>query len=565
MSSFFGLDPTPSPEPEHNTTDKHMSKKEDLRRMLSNVDEIIFETKDEQLLIEIQKLGFQYGIKWGSGDTYIQRKFPPYLTVNTRVFLFNSDIKHGPRIFVIKYNFLYIFQLWLEIKGFTKSGEEKREYKTPSMSEVIEKMTEMAELGGWKINPEWKDIFQYEEKKQEQIIEKEKEKEEKKETMPTPTNPYDSMVTDIQNRILEYLKHNLPNEEKIKNMILEECAKTQRVVHVVEDRRKVPTETRDITEPVHKAMSDLLGIIQSECWPAIVGPTGGGKTLGVLQCARILDIKLVCIKQMTRIIAPHDLIGYMDATGNYRKGAWTDAILGYEYSTWPIEKKDYPALLVVDEMDNANENIIMIIKALQTGRIAMPYGMQEVNTKLTVISTMNTWGTGATREYVGRCAQDAALLNEFQFIEWNYDTEFEWSLLQQLYKSYENPGDYQLTDIRRLLDLFIAMRAKAETQKVRVIISTRNIINVTKMLMSNAGWPIHKALCMSVYKGLKEEEIKRIECPEHWRAPQASPKKRVIDLDNPDMSIVPKTKKSLLQEQLDKIKDLKEEKGDCPI
>jgi hypothetical protein len=60
------------------------------------------------------------------------------------------------------------------------------------------------------------------------------------------------------------------------------------------------------------------------------------------------------------------------------------------------------------------------------------------------------------------------------------------------------------------------MRAKAEQQKVRVIISTRNLVNVAKMLLNNPSWSVHNVLKKSVYKGLKEEEWKRIECPELW-------------------------------------------------
>src|SRR4029077_8844236 len=119
-------------------------------------------------------------------------------------------------------------------------------------------------------------------------------------------------------------------------------------------------------------------------------------------------ISLISVKQMSRVIAPHDLIGFIDANGRYKSGAWTDVILGYHNDNTagviPSEVKDTPAILVVDEMDNSNENVIMIIKALATGHIMMPYGMQRINPKLVVMATMNTWGTGATREYVGRMA-----------------------------------------------------------------------------------------------------------------------------------------------------------------
>ena len=357
-------------------------------------------------------------------------------------------------------------------------------------------------------------------------------------TTETPMNPYEIMVADIEKRLLDMLSKQLPNEDKVQQLIAAEVLKFGRTLITIEDKRTTPPTTTEVSEAVHEKLPDLIGVLNSECWPALVGPTGSGKTLGVMQCAKILKVDIVCIKQMTRIIAPHDLIGYMDAEGHYRKGAWTDAIIGYKYesaSGAPDKLVSTPAWIVVDEMDNANENIIMILKAIQTKRIAMPYGMQDINPRLQVIATMNTYGTGATREYVGRCAQDAALLNEFQFIDWGYDTSFEWELLQKLHASYTDPGKYKLEDFRRLLDMFIAMRAKADNNKVRCIIATRNVINVAKMLVANPTWPVSKALQMSIFKGLKEDEIKRMECPEIWTTKHHTTKPNVTDRRRPEL------------------------------
>jgi len=338
-------------------------------------------------------------------------------------------------------------------------------------------------------------------------------------TTPSPS-PYDAMVEDISNRVISRLPKQSVDEHKVSEIVNSIISKQGRLLITIEDRRKQPAELRDINEPVHNKMPDVFGILKAGCWCCCVGPTGSGKTLGALQYAKMANIANIAIKQMTRIIAPHDLIGFMDANGKYRSGAWTDAILGYRHDnkegTIPSEVKSTPWLLIVDEMDNSNENIVMIIKALQTGHIMMPYGLQQVNPDLLVMATMNTWGTGATREYVGRMAQDAALLNEFSFVEWDYDVEFEWALLSNLYKTYKDPGEYTERHMQKLHSMIIAMRVKAEEQKVRVMISTRNLINIAKKLLENPKWGIHKILCMDIYKGLKDEDIRRIECPDQW-------------------------------------------------
>lgn len=358
--------------------------------------------------------------------------------------------------------------------------------------------------------------------------------------METPINPYEIMANDIALRVISQLpKQEILTKEQVIELVREDLEQLQTTIHqeiterikgigstrvIIEDRRKQPHEIKEISEPVHNKMPDVIGILKAGCWACAVGPTGSGKTLGALQYAKIAGIKIVCVKQMTRILAPHDLIGFIDANGKYRAGAWTNGILGRVYDNSlgniPSTEQDGEehSLLIVDEMDNSNENIVMLIKALQTGYIMMPYGLQRVNPNLYVMATMNTWGTGATREYVGRMAQDAALLNEFSFVEWDYDTSFEWSLLENLFNSYKEPGEYTIQHMQMLHSMFKGMRAKAEQQKIRVIISTRNIINTAKKLLENPKWPIHKVLMMDVYKGLKEEDIKRVECPEQWTA-----------------------------------------------
>jgi len=344
-------------------------------------------------------------------------------------------------------------------------------------------------------------------------------------TPPPPTtvpaaNPYEMMVNDIVGRVISHLPKQQVDEQRVQEIVNGIITKQGRLLITIEDKRKTPAELHDIREPVHNKMPDVFGILKAGCWCCCVGPTGSGKTLGALQYAKMAKIDNIAIKQMTRIIAPHDLIGFMDANGKYRSGAWTDAILGYRHDnkegSIPTKVESTPWLLIVDEMDNSNENIVMIIKALQTGKIMMPYGLQDVNPSLLVMATMNTWGTGATREYVGRMAQDAALLNEFSFVEWDYDVEFEWSLLANLFQTYKDPGQYTERHMQKLHSMIIAMRSKAEEQKVRVMISTRNLINIAKKLLDNPKWGIHKVLCMDIYRGLKNEDIKRIECPDIW-------------------------------------------------
>jgi len=42
-----------------------------------------------------------------------------------------------------------------------------------------------------------------------------------------------------------------------------------------------------------------------------------------------------------------------------------------------------------------------------------------------LIAAANTWGHGATHEYVGRLKMDAAFLKRFAFLSWEYDEQLE--------------------------------------------------------------------------------------------------------------------------------------------
>jgi cobaltochelatase CobS len=257
--------------------------------------------------------------------------------------------------------------------------------------------------------------------------------------------------------------------------------------------RYIPTKftIKESKETVHKKTKELLDVLKVGCWAAIVGPTGSGKTLGALKVAELLGIR-ASIKQMTRVIAPYELIGYNDANGNFIKGAFSEALLS-----------EQDELIVVDELDNANENVIMLLKGVAAGIVHMPCGTIKLKGRKLVVATMNTWGKGASSEYVGRCRQDEALLNEFCFIEWDYDEAFELHLMKQI-------SQKTVEELKAFHRLFVEMRKKAQQNEVQVSISTRNILNVLK-LVEYSGWTVKKALKSTVFRDLEDDEIAKIE------------------------------------------------------
>lgn len=230
-----------------------------------------------------------------------------------------------------------------------------------------------------------------------------------------------------------------------------------------------------MTVTKHPSYEEASKLIKTRLPIALVGPTGSGKTYAARQlCIDELSIKPenYFTRAVNRQTASHDFIGFMNAQGSYVKGAFSDAIRSNE-----------PSAIVFDEFDNGNENTSLILKGLFSGRLYMPYGMQEVNPSLYVVVTMNTWGNGASREYVGRNTLDAALLNEFQFCVWGYDTGFERELFVTEYNKFKTDTiTRNENEEGEFFDWLQQLRKNIETHKTRAILGTRNLLQCARLL-----------------------------------------------------------------------------------
>lgn len=206
----------------------------------------------------------------------------------------------------------------------------------------------------------------------------------------------------------------------------------------------------------------------------IYGPTGSGKTTGVLELASLMNIKaykMLISSQMT--VA--SLLGYMDAVGKFVPG------IVYEPYT-------NGGILILDEIDNGNSNTTTVVNGLIDSCIYFPNGMQNRNEKFILVATANTIGQGANTQYIGRNKLDQALLNRFVFLEWDYDRELEREIISNLLREYnDNNSEENRKDISYLSSLILqdieSLRKAINELNINLIISTRNIIQITKMFL----------------------------------------------------------------------------------
>ena len=206
----------------------------------------------------------------------------------------------------------------------------------------------------------------------------------------------------------------------------------------------------------------------------LVGPAGGGKTTCCEKVAEILNLKFYPMSvgpQTTK----SDLLGFIDAAGNYH--------------TTPLrEAFENGGLLLLDEVDAANAGVLTIINALlANGYCSFPDGVKARNENFRCICACNTYGRGADRQYVGRNQLDAATLDRFAVVDFDYDDNLE----------------RMIAGNDAWVDKVQQYRKRAFDLKMRVVISPRASIFGAKLLASGMKEKLVEE--MVVWKGVSAE------------------------------------------------------------
>lgn len=246
--------------------------------------------------------------------------------------------------------------------------------------------------------------------------------------------PYDPMTTSIRNILNQdidkalniYDKHrvvpNLKALEKFEKLSIEFGKTVEKRITLVEDAIMAsqsnqltiifPDADKKDLGLVHKTQALLIKYLMAGCHVFLTGPAGSGKSTGGEKAAEALGLKFgaaSCCSQDTAT----KFMGYMDATGNYHTTEFREAYVN-------------GGIFLLDEVDAGNPNVLAVLNsALSNQTCAFPDGMVKRHEKFRCVATGNTWGTGKTIQYVGRNAIDAATLNRFVVIYWDYDEALE--------------------------------------------------------------------------------------------------------------------------------------------
>lgn len=161
----------------------------------------------------------------------------------------------------------------------------------------------------------------------------------------------------------------------------------------------------------HANYEALLRAIKARTNVWLVGPAGSGKSTAAENVAEDLGLKFYS-KSVGPQTSESGLLGYQDANGQTVRTLLREA---YEHG----------GVFLLDEVDGAPAALIVINALLANGVCGFPDAVVKKHPDFVLVAGANTIGQGADRQYVGRQQIDAATLDRFVNIVWEYDPVIE--------------------------------------------------------------------------------------------------------------------------------------------
>ena len=206
------------------------------------------------------------------------------------------------------------------------------------------------------------------------------------------------------------------------------------------------------------------------------GPMGGGKSTAGKQLAELFDLPFDYIGQTEM---PSKLEGYVHP-------------VSHNYVSTPfVNAFSNGGVVMLEEMDSWSPRATLVTNVpLANGYMTTPDGVTHYrHPDCIIIACANTWGTGATAEYVGRNKLDAAFLDRFSpKMDWEYDYDLE--------RAAANNDN--------VVDLVQAARGNAFRNRLKVAISPRSSINIADMVAH--GFTLEEACEMDFLAGCDNEQ-----------------------------------------------------------
>lgn len=250
-----------------------------------------------------------------------------------------------------------------------------------------------------------------------------------------------------------------------------------------EKKRKAEEEAKMIDMSKLQPNEQLKRLIEAgmrNIW--MVGPAGCGKSTMARMTAKELNLPYLCI--------------------SCGIGTSATEFLGYKYPTRESTKfAEYyakPSIILIDEMTALDPAVGQVLNAaLANDEIETTTGLVSRNPECIIIATSNTFGSGASRQYVANNQLDASTIDRFigGIIEVDYSVDYE--------------SQYDVDVVNYVWKLRECIKAC----NIRRIASTRMIQSGTRM--KKAYFKNWKDMLICNWTDTEREMVKKFFTPEN--------------------------------------------------
>jgi cobaltochelatase CobS len=306
--------------------------------------------------------------------------------------------------------------------------------------------------------------------------------------IPAPVSPVSPANKSAALAALEALLTQEVDEERIEAIVTKKVAAALEGTALVRiELARADNTTWKSEGTMHPLFEKLLRVLSSRMangiapnvW--IAGPTGSGKTHAAEQAAHAMGVPFYFNGALSMT---HELLGFVDAAGNYHTTPFRQA---YEHG----------GVYLFDEVDASDNTCLLALNAaLANGVASFPDSAAPVkrHKDFICIGAANTFGQGATAEFIGRAKIDAAFLSRFPVkFAWGYDVALEQSI------------SGHVAWAKRVQ----AARARAQHSGVKIVIDPRH--SQAGAALIAAGFSSDETAELTYLAGLSADQIKIVE------------------------------------------------------
>jgi len=264
--------------------------------------------------------------------------------------------------------------------------------------------------------------------------------------------------------------------ESAREAIAENVPKTLEIKQINGESLNIGIQHEKFETLLRAASAKLANGFRPNIW--LTGPAGSGKTTAAQTVAQCLNLPFAADSSLD---ADYKIVGFKDAAGQIHK---TEFLRVFENG----------GVYCADEIDNWLPSALLSLNsALANGFISTPAGMIKRHADFICIACANTYGHGATSDYVGRTRLDGASLDRFQ-------PKIDWPIDEKLESSF--------TTNTRWTQIVQTARHRAKSHGLKILITPRATIAGAALIA--CGFSYHETVQQTFGAGLDSAQLSNL-------------------------------------------------------